>query len=263
MDPLSWDMFSWIGGLGIIFIILFLPWYLLRSRASGTTEQARLLNMPNPGEVSSTSSILKDDDPYILALRSGDPVKITQAPLPKHLTPELLLEVLCRLQIQPSLIDLIVERIRQQLTVRQFRLFVESWLRYYNRLGETVKAQNEFFSQISQRLNARLVHQRDQAILRAERDEAELRAALARQERKELAKPKPSREDGAQARLKEEERRSRERIRALKRFEELRDEEIRRIVGNAPEDQWSAGQREMVERIRNSWDVKIQREMER
>lgn len=141
-----------------------------------------------PSSRPSTLAALKEEHPYIVALRSGDPAEIAKASLPEFFSEELLLQGLITIQEQPSLYDQFIDRISQQLTFRQYAQLVLSWKRYYDSLGEGIKSQNMFLRQMSERLNIRLEHQRDGAILEAEIKEAELRGARVDYERENLRK---------------------------------------------------------------------------
>lgn len=188
------DFLSWVGVVGISFFGLFLAWTFLNVYRRTIVQQ--FLQQAGAGALAPT-------DPYIQALRTGDPRKLAEAPLPALFSEELLLAGLLKIQGQPSLVDQFIDRICHQFTFHQYEKLVSTWTRYYESLGKGVAVQTNFMRQMSERLNIRLEHERSRATLEADIAEQDLRAGRAAQRLKEVNNPRePREEEGAEAEIR-------------------------------------------------------------
>jgi hypothetical protein len=114
---------------------------------------------------------------------------MVKAPLPEHFSEELLLQALLRIQNQPSLYDLFLERLTEQFTIGQYERLVSTWTRYCNSLGEGMASQNAFLRQLSERLTVHLETQKRSASLEVDIDDENLRGSRVRHERWQLWEP--------------------------------------------------------------------------
>jgi hypothetical protein len=172
------DWMSWVGFVGVCLSV-GLIWYGVSRIWARERRQAE-----RPSVFKAT--VQSGDSEFEAALQSGDPEQISNAPLPPFFSEDHLLRALIQIQNQPSRLDQFIERLKLQLTLRQYRQLVASWNRFYASL-EAVSPHSSL-RLVYDRLNMAQDLKRARSFSDADIAEQELRAAEARYAKEELGK---------------------------------------------------------------------------